>query len=274
VRVPIIKTPTIYLEELGVWVKLENLQYTGSTKVRPAYFMIMDAMRKGILKEGDTFIESSSGNTAIAMAHLAPMLGLKFKVVLSESASEERKKILRYLGADVIEAPQKKVIDVAQAIADEEGYYFIGQHENPMNPISHEMTTGPEALADLPDVPDCIALGVGTGGTITGLMHFFRRLKDDVYVAGVRPEAEVSVLEGISRKYLPVYDFKGVNDEIIVSSGEALEFHKYLAKKYGLFLGYTSAANILVSHRLKIERKCDIVFTIAPDGGDRYVSKL
>ncbi len=272
-RVPIVKTPTMYLDDLGVWVKLENLQYTGSIKVRPAYFILEDAMRKGILKKGDTFVEASSGNTAIAMAHLAPILGLKFKVVLPTDASPERKKILRYLGADVIEVERDKVIDTVRHMAEEGGYFYTAQHYTPINGLAHELTTGPEALADLPDVPDCIALGVGTGGTISGLAHFFRKLKPDIYVVGIRPK-EGTVIEGLSRNYLPAYDKDAVDTEIEIAPEEVWEFHGYLAKKHGLFLGYSAAANILIAHRLKTERRCDIVFTVAPDGGDRYISRL
>ena len=272
-KVHMIKTPTIYIDELGVWVKLENLQYTGSIKVRPAYFILKDAMRKGLLKQGNTFVEASSGNTAIAMAHLAPILGLKFKVVLPIDASEERKKILRYLGADVIEVKRDDVIDTVRELSEEKGYFYTAQHYTPVNGLAHEMTTGPEALADLPDVPDCIALGVGTGGTISGLAHFFRRLNPNVYVLGIRPK-EGKVIEGLSRNYLPAYDRDTVDTEIDLDPEEAREFHGYLAKKHGLFLGYSAAANILVAHRLKTEKRCDIVFTVAPDGGDRYISKL
>ena len=273
-NIPMVKTPTVYLERLGVWVKLENLQYTGSIKVRPAYFMLMQAMKKGFLKEGDTFIEASSGNTAVAMAHLAPIMGLRFMVVLPREASVERKKILKYLGAELVEVPKEEVIDTAKSIAEEKGYYYISQHSNPINPLSHELTTGPEALSQLPDVPQCMALGVGTGGTITGLSRFFRKLKGDIYVVGVRPPEKNSIIEGISRNYLPAYDESVVDREVEVSNEEVVDFHKTLAKEYGLFLGYSSAANILITHRLKQEMGCDVSFTVAPDGGDRYVSRL
>ncbi len=273
-RVPIISTPTIYLEDLGVWVKLENMQYTGSIKVRPAYFMLMQAVREGKLQEDGTFIEASSGNTAIALAHLAGILGMKFVAVLPHHASSERKKILRYLGAELVEADADAVIQTAQAIADEKGYFYVGQHVSPYNSLAHEMSTAPESLRDLPDVPDCIAMGVGTGGTITGFARFFRRLKEDIYVVGIRPREGEQLIEGISRNYLPAYDRSVVDEEIEASADDVKDFHRYLARRYGLFVGYSAAANILITSRLKKKRGCNVAFTVVPDGGDRYVSTL
>ena len=273
-KAPIIYTPTIYIEDLGVWVKLESMQYTGSIKVRPAYFMLMQAIREGRLAEGGTFIEASSGNTAIALAHLAGMLGMKFVAVIPLQASSERKKILRYLGAELVEAEKDEVIQTAQAISEEKGYFYVGQHMSPYNSLAHEMGTAPEALRDLPYVPDCIAMGVGTGGTITGFARFFRRLKEDIYVVGIRPKEGEHIIEGISRNYLPAYDRSVVDEEIEASGEETKEFHRYLARRYGLFVGYSAAANILITSRLKKDRGCKVAFTVVPDGGDRYVSTL
>jgi len=264
----------VFIEKLGVWVKLENMQYTGSIKVRPAYFMLMQAMRQGILHKGGTFVEASSGNTAIAMAHIAPLLGLTFIAVLPKHASAERKAILRYLGADVVEVEGDDVIGFAKELADEKGYFYVGQHYNRYNPIAHEITTGPEALRDLPDVPDAITIGVGTGGTITGLARFFKKFRQDILVVGIRPQAMGSLIEGISLHYLPAYDNNVVDYEVTVYDEEIKEFHSYLAKQFGLFVGYSAAANIYVAHQLRLEKKLDIVFTVAPDGGDRYVSTL
>jgi len=136
------------------------------------------------------------------------------------------------------------------------------------------MSTAPETMSDLPDVPDCIAMGVGTGGTITGFARFFKRLKEDMYVVGIRPREGEHIIEGISRNYLPAYDSSVVDEEIEVSGSEVKDFHRYLARRYGLFVGYSAAANILITSRLKNRRDCKVAFTVVPDGGDRYVSTL
>ena len=264
---PFVRTPLWQVE--GVWVKMECFQYTGSIKVRPAYFMLWDAMRRGILRPGDAFVEATSGNTGIALAHLARMFGLRFVVVLPEDASPERKRILRYLGAEVVEVSRDAVIDTANEIADSRGIYLIGQHSNPMNPLSHELTTAPEILGDMPDVPATIVAGVGTGGTLTGLARFFKELNPEVRVVGVRPR-EGEVIEGLSRKYLAAYDMSLVDEEVEVPVEEVRDFHRYLARK-GYFLGFSSAANILVAMEY---RGHSPVVTVAPDGGDRYISRL
>lgn len=266
-KLPFVRTPLWQIE--GVWVKMENFQYTGSIKVRPAYFMLWDAMRSGVLKPGDAFVEATSGNTGIALAHLARMLGLRFVVVLPEDASRERKLILRYLGAEVVEVSREAVIDTANEIADSRGIYMVGQHSNPMNPLSHKLTTAPEILEDMPDVPATIVAGVGTGGTITGLARYFKELKPDVRVVGVRP-VEGEVIEGLSRNYLPAYDMSVVDEEVEVPVADVRDFHRHLARK-GYFLGFSSAANILVAMSM---RRNGPVVTVAPDGGDRYISKL
>ncbi len=270
--IPIVKTPTIYLEREGVWVKLENLQWTGSIKARPAYFMLKDAVEKGKLREGDRFVEASSGNTAIALAMLSKMWNLHFIAIVPDDASRERIKILKYLGADVIKMPRENVIPQAEHM-EKEGIFYIRQHFNPVNPLSHELSTVPEVLSDVPHKIDAVFAGVGTGGTITGMARALKRVYSHIKVYGIRPR-EGETIEGISRNYLPAYDRNIVDEEIEVSFEEARDYKGYLARKYGLFVGYTAAANILVASRCKREKGYDVVLTVAPDGGERYISEL
>lgn len=271
-----------------VYVKLESANIGGSVKDRIALNMIEVAEQEGKLKEGDTIVEPTSGNTGIGLAMIAAAKGYKTIFVMPDTMSIERRKLLKAYGADLILTPGadgiKASIAKATELAAQPGHFMPMQFDNLANPAVHAATTGPEILAAFDGVaPDAFVSAVGTGGTLTGAGQVLKQAKPDIKIYALEP-AESPVLsggfsgphkiQGIGTGFVPkVLDTVLYDDVLHVTSEEAFEMTREIALKEGLLVGISSGAAIKgaieVAIKLGAGKK---VVTIAPDNGERYLS--
>lgn len=271
-----------------VYVKLESANIGGSVKDRIALNMIEVAEQEGKLKEGDTIVEPTSGNTGIGLAMIAAAKGYKMIFVMPDTMSIERRKLLKAYGADLILTPGadgiKASIAKATELAAQPGHFMPMQFDNLANPAVHAATTGPEILAAFDEVaPDAFVSAVGTGGTLTGAGQVLKQAKPDIKIYALEP-AESPVLsggvsgphkiQGIGTGFVPKVLDTVLYDEVLhVTSEEAFEMSREVALKEGLLVGISSGAAIKgaieVAIKLGAGKK---VVTIAPDNGERYLS--
>lgn len=269
--------------------KLEYLNPAGSTKDRVAKEMIEDAERRGILKEGSTIIEPTSGNTGIGLAAIAATKGYRVIIVLPETMSVERRNIIAAYGAELVLTEGSKgmrgAIDKAEELAREIPDSFIaGQFENPANAAAHRKTTGPEIWEDTDGAVDAFVAGVGTGGTITGVGEYLKGKRADIQIIAMEPAgspflskgiAGAHGIQGIGAGFIPKVLDTEVYDEIVtVEDEEAYLFGREIAKEEGLLVGISSGAAVkaAIDWAKKPENKGKTVVALLPDGGDRYYS--
>ncbi len=291
------KTPLLELtnieKELNldakIFAKLEFLNPAGSAKDRIARQMIKDAEEEGILKKGGTIIEPTSGNTGIGLAAIGIPKGYRVIIVLPDSMSEERQKILKAYGAELVLTPGREGMSAAIKKAEElankiPGSFIAGQFNNPSNPKAHYLTTGPEILEDTDGDLDFYVAGVGTGGTLTGTGKFLKEKNNNIQVIGVGPKDSIVFkgdepknhnLQGIGPDFIPNTFNKDYCDDIIgVSNEEAYEMGRMLAKKEGILVGISGGAALFGAIKLaKHEKnKGKRIVVLLPDTGDRYLS--
>jgi cysteine synthase A len=279
------KTPLLKISE-RIYAKFEGQNPSGSIKDRMASYIINDAEKNGLIKKGDTIIEATSGNSGIAFAFLASERGYKCIIVMPSNMSEERKQMLRLYGAELIEVEDGKFDDaiaLRDRMAKENGYFNPNQFHNPLNIQAHYEGTGVEILHQHTDKIAAFLDGTGTGGTLMGTSRLLKMYHPFMKVVAVEP-AESPVMsggqpglhgiQGIGDGSKFMVNLKEVDDIIIVSTEEAKERAKRLAKEQGLFVGISSGANILASERL-LEKYPDMegnIITILCDRGERYLS--
>jgi cysteine synthase A len=279
------QTPLIQISE-RIFAKFEGQNPSGSIKDRMATFIINDAEKNNLIKKGDTIIEATSGNSGIAFAFLAAERGYKCIIVMPSNMSEERKQMLRLYGAELIEVEDGKFDDaiaLRDRMAKENGYFNPNQFHNPLNIQAHYEGTGVEILHQHTDKIAAFLDGTGTGGTLMGTSRLLKMYHPYMKVVAVEP-AESPVMsggqpglhgiQGIGDGSKFMVNLKEVDDIIIVSTEEAKERAKRLAKEQGLFVGISSGANILASERL-LEKYPDMegnIITILCDRGERYLS--
>ena len=270
-----------------VYVKLEKFNLSGSVKDRAALGMIEAAEKEGLLKEGSVIIEPTSGNTGIALALIGRLKGYKVIIVMPDTMSIERRSTLKAYGAELILTDGSKgmgeAIAVAEKLAAENPNYFLPQQfNNKANPEKHYETTGKELLDDF-KVIDAFVAGVGTGGTIVGVAKRLKERSKDTKVIGVEPSTSAVLsgekpgkhsIQGIGTGFIPKnYDASVVDEIVKISSEEAVEYAKKASYDFGLFVGISSGANIAAAYQVaKKLGKGKIVVTIAPDGGEKYLS--
>ena len=270
-----------------VYVKLEKFNLSGSVKDRAALGMIEAAEKEGLLKEGSVIIEPTSGNTGIALALIGRLKGYKVIIVMPDTMSIERRATLKAYGAELILTDGTKgmgeAIAVAEKLAAENPNYFLPQQfNNKANPEKHYETTGKELLDDF-KVIDAFVAGVGTGGTIVGVAKRLKERSKDTKVVGVEPSTSAVLsgekpgkhgTQGIGTGFIPKnYDASVVDEIVKISSEEALEYAKKASHDFGLFVGISSGANIAAAYQVaKKLGKGKIVVTLAPDGGEKYLS--
>ena len=273
-----------------IFLKLERNNPGGSVKDRPALFMILNAERRGFLKEGGVIVEPTSGNMGIALAMIGIYRGYRVILTMPESMSLERRKVLEMLGAELVLTPADKgmrgAIEEALRIKEELKAFMPNQFENPANVMSHIVTTGPELARQMDYRIDFFVAGVGTGGTITGVGRVLKKILNDVKVVAVEPakspvlsggEPGKHGIQGIGPGFIPkILDLSIIDEIVTVTEEEALEGMKLLARKEGLFVGISSGANLWAALRIaeKIGRKDVRIVTVAPDHGERYISVL
>ena len=270
-------------------LKLEYFNPAGSIKDRIAKAMLDDAEEKGLISEGATIIEPTSGNTGIGLAAVAVAKGYKAILTMPETMSVERRNILKAYGAEIVLTPGEKgmsgAIAKANELAEEIPNSFIpGQFDNPANPAIHKATTGPEIWRDTEGDVDIFIAGVGTGGTLTGAGTYLKEQKPDVKVIAVEPATSPVLskgvggphkIQGIGAGFVPKVLDTQIYDEVFpVENDRAFEYGKVLAKTEVILVGISSGAALYaaVQEAKKPENEGKTIVVILPDNGDRYYS--
>ncbi|EAO53589.1 Cysteine synthase [Bacillus thuringiensis IBL 4222] len=287
------KTPIVKLNRIvesdsaDIYLKLEFMNPGSSVKDRIALAMIEDAEKKGLLKEGDTIIEPTSGNTGIGLAMVAAAKGYNAILVMPETMSIERRNLLRAYGAELVLTPGPEgmggAIRKATELAKEHGYFIPQQFQNQSNPQIHRLTTGPEIVEQMGDQLDAFIAGIGTGGTITGAGEVLKEAYEGIKIYAVEP-ADSPVLsggkpgphkiQGIGAGFVPETLDVQVYDEIIqVKTEQAFEYARRVAKEEGILVGISSGAVIYAATEVaKKLGKGKKVLVIIPSNGERYLS--
>jgi cysteine synthase B len=262
-----------------ILAKLEGSNPAGSVKDRPALNMIRRAEERGTVRPGDTLIEATSGNTGIALAMAAAIMGYRMVLVMPEHMSVERRAVMRSFGAEIILTPREgsmeAAIDLANAMEARGEGLRLDQFSNPDNPAAHYETTGPEIWRDTQGRITHFVSSMGTTGTIMGTGRYLKEQNPAVQIVGVQPE-EGSNIPGIRRwpeAYLPkIYDPEGVDRIIDVSQALAEETARALAAREGIFAGISSGGATAAALKLSEEVSGAVIVVIICDRGDRYLS--
>ncbi|RYJ05795.1 MAG: cysteine synthase [Actinomycetales bacterium] len=281
---PLVGLPTLSpSDDVRIWAKLEDQNPTGSIKDRAALSMIEAAEADGTLTPGCTILEPTSGNTGISMAMVAKLRGYRMICVMPENTSEERRQILRMWGAEIIPSPaaggSNEAVRVAKGLAAEHpDWVMLYQYGNPANAGAHYAHTGPEVLADLPEVTHFVA-GLGTTGTLMGVGRFFRENKPEVRIVAAEPRYGELVygLRNLDEGFVPeLYDESLIDSRFSVGPRDAVRRVRELIASEGIFAGISTGA--ILHAALAQAAKCakagesaDIVFVVC-DGGWKYLS--
>lgn len=263
----------------AVYAKLEFFNPAGSVKDRTVMEMLKRAEEDGALENGAVIVEPTSGNTGIAIAAFSAANGYNAVLVMPENMSEERVKILKSYGAEVILTPKEKgmkgAIKRAEAIREARGGVTLGQFTNPANPAAHEKTTAPEIWEDMRGNIDIFVAGVGTGGTLSGVGKYLKNKNPDIKICAAQPQAFPHKIQGIGAGFVPkTLNLKIIDEALSISDGEAKNFARELARCEGLLVGFSSGAALCAAARLasRTENVGKNIVVILPDGGERYLS--
>lgn len=296
-RTPLVKLNRIVPKGATVLAKVEGRNPAYSVKCRIGYSLIVDAEKRGVLKPGVEIVEPTSGNTGIALAFVAASRGYPITIVMPETMSVERRKVLKALGAKLVLTEAAKGMSGAIAKAteiqqsDPNRYFMPQQFENPANPAIHETTTGPEIWNDTDGQIDVLVSGVGTGGTISGISRFIKQQKGKKIISVAVEPVESPVItqklagqdlkpsphkiQGIGAGFIPkTLDLSIVDRVEQVSSAEAIEFARRLAAEEGILSGVSCGAAAAVGARLAAlpEFAGKTIVVILPDAGERYLT--
>ena len=272
-----------------IFVKLESFNPASSVKDRIALAMIEDAEEKGVLKKGVTIIEPTSGNTGIGLASMATAKGYKIVIVMPETMSIERRKIMKAYGAELVLTEGAKGMKGAIEKADElhrltPNSIILGQFVNPANPKTHHDHTGPEIYRDLDGNVDMFVAGVGTGGTITGVGRYLKHMKEDVKIVAVEPKSSPVLTEGhpgphkiqgIGAGFVPdTLDTKVYDKVIPVEDEDAFETSRYIGRREGILVGISSGAALwaAIQEAKDPANAGKNIVALLADTGERYLS--
>lgn len=281
-------TPLVRINKLTgksdatVLAKLERQNIGGSVKDRIAKHMIEAAEKEGKLTKDKIILEPTSGNTGIGLAIVAAVKGYKIKFVMSESVSEERKKILRAFGAEIILTPKEKGTDGAIELAykmaknEPEKYFMPDQFNNPMNVQAHYETTGKEIIEQTDGKVDMLVVAIGTTGTLMGTGKRLKEFNPKIKIVGVEPHLghKLQGMKSLKDAYRPgIYNRKGMDEKVFINDEDAFRTARELALKEGLLVGMSSGAVMFVAlQKAKELGKDKVIVAILPDTGERYLS--
>ena len=277
-------TPLVSLQRLNktknqLFVKLEGDNPAGSVKDRAAMNMISNAESKGIISEGDTIIEATSGNTGIALAMVCATKGYKLILIMPENMSYERRAAMSAYGADIILVSEEEGMegarDLAQKMQNNKKGHVLNQFANEDNVEAHVNTTGPEIWNDTDGKVTHFIASMGTTGTIVGTAKYLKSMNPKIKIIGVQPE-EGSSIPGIRKwpkEYVPkIYDSKNIDEIVYISQEQAENMARELAEKEGIFSGPSSGGTTFVALQVAKKEKEAVIVSIICDRGDRYVS--
>jgi S-sulfo-L-cysteine synthase (O-acetyl-L-serine-dependent) len=278
-------TPLVKLKRLPgktsnvVLAKLEGNNPAGSVKDRPALSMIMHAQERGDIRPGDTLIEATSGNTGIALAMAAAIMGYPIVLVMPEHLSVERRQSMKAFGAEIVltskEGGMEKARDVAEQMRVEGRGIILDQFANPDNPRAHYEGTAPEIWRDTGGEITHLVSSMGTTGTIMGCAKYFKEKNPEIQIIGVQPEegAQIPGIRKWPEAYLPkIYDASRVDCIVLVSQAEAEEMTRRLANEEGIFAGISSGGALAAALKISAEVHNAVIVSIVCDRGDRYLS--
>ncbi|WP_416327725.1 cysteine synthase A [[Eubacterium] hominis] len=281
-------TPMYHIEHTNIYVKLEKFNVGGSIKDRAVMGMLQHAMEDGIIKKDSVLIEATSGNTGIALAMLGAVYHIPVKIIMPETMSLERRQMIKAYGADLIlsdgaKGMQGSIEEMQRLMKENDHYVSLSQFDNPYNPLIHYETTGKEILDQVPDV-DIFVATVGTGGTFSGIARRLKETKETIRCVAGEPqhsailsghEAGPHKIQGIGANFVPKnFDENVCDDIMLVSDEDAFKEAVDFAKTTGILVGISSGANIALAKRLASYYPDKKIVTVAPDGGEKYLSVL
>lgn len=286
-KTPIVKLNSLKNENMAdIYVKLEYFNPGSSIKDRPAYSIISNMLKDKTLKENDTIVEATSGNMGIGLAMVASALNLNIIIVMPDTMSIERQKIISAYGAKLILTPGSKgmngAIEEANRIASQDGYVMASQFKNKYNTLAHEETTALEILEDMEEIDSFVA-GVGTGGTITGIAKVLKNKYENIKIVAVEPKDSAVLsgeksgphkIQGIGAGFIPEILDASLIDEIIkVENEDAFNASRKISKSEGILMGISGGAALVgaIEEAKKLGSGKSVLF-IAPDNGERYLS--
>ncbi len=278
-------TPLVRLQRLPgatsniILAKLEGNNPAGSVKDRPALSMIQRAEARGDIRPGDTLVEATSGNTGIALAMAAAIMGYRMILVMPDNQSEERRATMKAYGAELVLVTQAQGMEGARDLADRmerEGKgKVLNQFSNPDNPLAHYQGTGPEIWRDTEGMVTHFVSSMGTTGTIMGTGRFLKEKNPAIQIIGVQPSpgSQIPGIRAWPREYLPkIFDPQGVDRIIEVTQAQAEDMTRKLAREEGIFCGISSGGATHAALQLSEELHDAVIVTIICDRGDRYLS--
>ena len=281
-------TPVYHMEDTNIYVKIEKFNAGGSIKDRAVMGMLQHAIDTGEIKEDSVLIEATSGNTGIALAMLGAVYHIPTIILMPETMSEERRQMIKAYGAELILTQgalgMQGSIDKMKELMDAHpNYVALSQFDNPYNPQIHYETTGKEILAQVPDV-DIFVACVGTGGTFSGISRRLKEANPNIRCVAGEPKSSALIsgheagphkIQGIGANFIPKnFDEHVCDDVMMVSDEDALAETVAFAKTTGILVGISSGANIALAKRLEKYYPDKTIVTIAPDGGEKYLSVL
>ena len=277
---PLVEAQHIFKKEgVTLLLKLEGNNPGGSVKDRAAYNMISQALKRNNIKKGDTLVEATSGNTGIALALMAKVLGVNMVLILPENSTIERIKTMRAYGAEVILTPAALGIegsrDYALDLKYKKGYFRLNQFDNTDNSKAHYKTTGPEIWRDTDGEVTHFIAAMGTTGTIMGVSDFLKQQNKNIKIIGAQPKegAKIPGIRKWPQEYLPaIYNATKVDQVIEVSEEEAKAMSQKLASEEGIFAGMSSGGSVLAAIKVAEKLEKGVVVAIVCDRGDRYLS--
>ncbi|HEX6892275.1 MAG TPA: cysteine synthase CysM [Chryseolinea sp.] len=278
-------TPLVELQHIPqkksvtIFGKMEGNNPGGSVKDRAAFGMITGALERGAIKKGDRLVEATSGNTGIALAMIARIMGLEMTLIMPDNSTRERVLAMEAYGAKVILTPSARTIEYSRELAEEmsrkEGYYMLDQFANEDNYLMHYRTTGPEIWRDTNGKVTHFVSAMGTTGTIMGVSRYLKEQNPSIQIIGTQP-TDGSCIPGIRRwspEFLPkIFDPSRVDRVIDVAEADARIYTKRLAKEEGVLAGMSSGGALSAAIRIADEIESGVIVFIVCDRGDRYLS--